>query len=126
MVNRSGRANIAKRSTAKHQNIAKRPTFAKRQNGAKRAVAVKRANGAHSEQRATFAPSKKTIGATLGSAVGGIAIYLANRHWPGVVTPDIAGMVTVVATFAVGWVVPPGKREAIVVNERGRRRTAVA
>ncbi len=30
-------------------------------------------------------------------------------------------MIAVVATFAVGWIVPPGAREAIIETERGHR-----
>ena len=66
-------------------------------------------------------PARKTVGATLGSAISGIAIYYANRQWPGMVPHDVAGMLTVVATFAIGWIIPPGKREAIIATERGHR-----
>jgi len=67
-----------------------------------------------------FSPANnKTMGATLGSAVGGIATFYANRAFPGIVTPEIAGLVTVVATFAVGWIVPPSAREAIIATEHG-------
>jgi hypothetical protein len=122
MTSRSSHAGNAKRSTRpKHASVAKRG------NGSKRANGVKRANGAHAmtEHRPTYTPSRKTVGATLGSAVSGIALYFANRVWPGTITPDIAGAFTVAATFAIGWVVPPGAREAIVVTEHGRR-TAMA
>ena len=106
--------------TQHSSRAAKRSSRTKRPNGAKR-------NGtrAVSDHRPTYAPSNKTVGATLGSAVSGIALYFANRAWPGMVTPEIAGMFTVVATFAIGWIVPPGEREGVVVTERGRR-TAVA
>ncbi|HUI96493.1 MAG TPA: hypothetical protein VLX44_12125 [Xanthobacteraceae bacterium] len=112
---------------SRHASNTKRSNHRKPANGVKRGAA-KRMNGAHpiADHRPTYAPSKKTVGATLGSAVGGLAIYVANHAWPGTVTPELAGMLTVIATFAVGWVVPPGAREAVVVTERGRRRTAVA
>jgi hypothetical protein len=122
MASRSSRVSNEKRSTRpKHASVAKRASLAKRTNG------VKRSNGAHAvtAHQPTYAPSTKTVGATLGSAVSGIALYYANRAWPGMITPDIAGIFTVAATFAVGWVVPPGAREGIVVTERGRR-TATA
>ena len=105
MTKRSSRATI-KRSAPARQSSA-----VKRSNG------VKRANG----HRATYRPARKTVAATVGAAVGGIATYYANRVWPGMVTPDIAGVVTVVATFALGWVVPPGAREAIVKTAQGHR-----
>jgi hypothetical protein len=113
----------ASRATTRRSAAARQPNAVKRSNGAKHAGAAKRGNG-HSqtiEHRPTFMPARKTIGATLGSAISGIAIYYANRTWPGMVPHDVAGMLTVVATFAIGWIIPPGKREAIIETERGHR-----
>ena len=127
MTSRSSRVSNEKRSTTKRANNTRHANGTKRANGMKRANGARRANGAHAvaEHQATYAPSTKTIGATLGSAVSGIALYYANRAWPGMITPDIAGIFTVAATFAVGWVVPPGAREGIVVTEHGRRTATV-
>jgi hypothetical protein len=74
--------------------------------------------------RETYVPTNKTIGATVGSAVGGIIVYFVNRAWPGTITPEVAGMFTTVATFAVGYLVPPGQRETMVSTARGRRTAA--
>ena len=118
MAKRSSRAFTAKRSATARQSNA-----VKRSNGAKHATAARRGNGGNHavEHRQTFRPSRKTVGATLGSAVSGIATYYANRAFPGMVTPEIAGLLTVVATFALGWVVPPGAGEAIIATEHGHR-----
>ena len=112
----------ASRATTKRAAAARQPNAVKRSNGA-RTGATKRANGGNhaAEHRPTYRPSRKTMGATLGSAVSGIATFYVNRAFPGVVTPEIAGLVTVVATFALGWVVPPGASEAIVQTEHGHR-----
>ena len=128
MASRSSLVGNEKRSSrpkfangTKHANGAKRTNGVKRANGVKRVT--RRPNGAHAvaEHQPTNAPSAKTIGATLGSAFSGIALYYANRTWPGMITPDIAGAVTVAATFAIGWMVPPGAREGIIVTDHGRR-----
>src|SRR5215467_5669212 len=104
------------RATAKRSAAARQTNAVKRSNGTKYAGAAKRGNGRNqvAEHHQTFRPSRKTIGATLGSAVSGIAIYYANRTWPGMVPHDVAGMFTVVATFAIGWIIPPSAREAII------------
>jgi hypothetical protein len=117
MAKRASRA-VTKRSAAVRQ-----PTAVKRSNSARQAGAAQRSNGRNRppEHRATFRPSRKTVGATLGSAVSGIAIFAANRYWHVPISPDIASMIAVAATFAVGWVVPPGAREAIVQTEHGHR-----
>jgi len=117
MTKRVSRA-ITKRSAA-----ARQPSAVKRSNGGRHAGAAKRGNGRNhaAEHRTTYRPSRKTVGATLGSAVSGIATYYANRAFPGMVTPEIAGLVTVVATFALGWFVRPGAGEAIVATEHGHR-----
>jgi hypothetical protein len=111
------------RATTKRSAAARQPNPVKRSNGAKHAGAAKRANGRNQaiEHRPTYKPSRKTMGASLGSAVGGVAIYYANRLWPGMVTPEVAGVFTMAATFAVGWIVPPSAHEAIVETEHGRR-----
>ena len=113
----------ASRSVTKRSAAARQPNAVKRSNGAKRAGAAKRSNGGNhaTERHTTYRPSRKTVGATLGSAVSGIATYYANRAFPGMVTPEIAGFITVAATFALGWVVPPSGREAIVHTEHGHR-----
>ena len=113
----------ASRAAIKRSAPARQPSAIKRSNGAKRAGAAKRGNGRNDapEHRTTFRPSRKTMGATLGSAVSGIATYYANRAFPGMVTPEIAGFLTVAATFALGWVVPPRAGEAIVHTENGHR-----
>ena len=113
----------ASRAATKRSAAARQPNAVKRSNGARHAGAAKRGNGRdHAvEHQKTYRPSRKTMGATLGSAVSGIATYYANRAFPGMVTPEIAGLVTVVATFALGWVVPPRAGEAIIETERGRR-----
>jgi hypothetical protein len=113
----------ASRATTKRSAAARQPSAVKRSNGARHAGAAKRGNGRNhaAEHRTTYRPSRKTVGATLGSAVSGIATYYANRTFPGMVTPEIAGLFTVVATFALGWVVPPAAGEAIVATEHGHR-----
>jgi len=123
MTKRYRRASAAKRSAPARQTAAvRRSRRTKQVNGARRG----NRRGHAIDHRATFRPSRKTLGATLGSAVSALAAYYANRHWPGMVTSDMASMFTVAATFAVGWIIPPGRREAIVVNGRGRQRTAIA
>jgi hypothetical protein len=77
------------------------------------------------DHHATNRPTRKTVGAAVGSAASGIAIYYVNRKWPGMVPEQIAPMFSVVATFALAWIVPPGLRERTVAGKRGRR-TATA
>jgi hypothetical protein len=71
--------------------------------------------------RSSYMPTSKTMAATVGSAAGGIFVYFVNKFSPGMISPEIAGMVTVVATFAIGYLVPHGPRETIVATPRGRR-----
>jgi hypothetical protein len=113
----------ASRATTRRSAAARQADPVKRSNGAKHAGAAKPANDRNhaTEHRQTIRPSRKTMGATLGSAVSGIATYYANRAFPGMVTPEIAGLVTVVATFALGWAVPPSAREAIIETQHGHR-----
>jgi hypothetical protein len=115
----------ASRATAKRSVAARQPNAVKRSNGARHTGPAKRSRNPAVEKRATYRPSRKTMGATLGSAVSGIATYYANRAFPGMVTPEIAGFVTVVATFALGWVVPPRAGEAIIATEHGHRMASV-
>jgi hypothetical protein len=111
------------RSTTVKQSAARQSTAVKRSNGAKHANGKKRGNGRNHapEHRATYRPSRKTVGATVGSAVSGLAMFAANRYWHVSITPEIASMIAVAATFAVGWVVPPSAREAIIETARGHR-----
>jgi hypothetical protein len=110
-------------AATKRSAPARQPSAIKRSNGARRAGATKRGNGRDqvTGHRATYRPSRKTVGATLGSAVSGLAIFAANRYWHVAITPEIASTIAVAATFAVGWIIPPGAREAIVETERGHR-----
>src|SRR5438270_13913468 len=112
-------AKRASRAVTRRSAPARQPNPIKRSDGAKRAGAAKRSNGRNgaTELRTTYRPSRKTMGATLGSAVSGIASYYANRDFPGMVTPDIAGFRTVHVTFALGWVVPLADGEAIDQTE---------
>lgn len=122
MAQRSSRAATAKRSaTTKRAAAARQPSAVKRSNG------VRRANGQNQqiEHRPTFRPSRKTLAATIGSAISAIALYYGNSGPTHVVSPEIAGMLTVAATFVVGWIVPPGARERIIETARGHR-TATA
>jgi hypothetical protein len=118
MTKRTSRAKPAKRSAAARQS-----TAVKRSNGAKHANGKKRGNGRTpaTEHHATYRPSRKTVGATVGSAVSGLAIFAASRYWHITITPEVASMIAVAATFAVGWVVPPSAREAIIETARGHR-----
>jgi hypothetical protein len=110
------------RASTKRSAAARQPNAVKRSNGARNGAANSANGGNHAvDHRPTYRPSRKTMGATLGSAVSGIATFYVNRAFPGMVTPEIAGLVMVVATFALGWVVPPGAGEAIVQTEHGRR-----
>ena len=80
---------------------------------------------AHHKQHETYFPTHKTIGATVGSAAGGVLVYFINHFWPGTITVECASMITVLATFAIGYLVPHGAGEAIVVTNN-RRRAATA
>ncbi len=77
MARHSSRTTTAKRSSAARQSATvKRSNDAKHGNGGKRANGRNHAAG----HRATYRPSRKTVGATLGSAVSGLAIVAVNRY----------------------------------------------
>jgi hypothetical protein len=80
---------------------------------------------AHHGSARTYRPTNKTIGATVGSAASGVLVYFVNHLWPGTITAECAGLLTVLATFGIGYVVPHGARDAIVVTNN-RRRAATA
>jgi hypothetical protein len=80
---------------------------------------------AHHGSTQTYRPTNKTIGATVGSAASGVLVYFVNHFWPGTITPECASLLTVLATFGVGYLVPHGAREAIAATNH-RRRAAVA
>jgi hypothetical protein len=121
MTKRARRATTKRSAAARQLNPVKRSTRAKRRNG------VQRANGRKSpiEHRKTLAPSRKTLAATVGSAIAAVALYFANSNGTHAVPPEMASLVTVAATFAAGWLIPPGAREALIETERGLR-SAVA
>jgi len=123
MTKRSARTAAAKRS--------RRAGKVKRSAAARQPAAVKhskRRPGA-SEHRTTFRPSRKTTAATLGSAIAGLALFavnaIAHKNGSAAVPAEMASMVTVVATFAASWLIPPGAREAILATDHGHR-TAIA
>jgi hypothetical protein len=120
-VKGSRRAATVKRSAAARQTAAvKRSKRTKPMSGAK--PANRTPGGAH---RKTFRPSRKITAATIGSAIAALALYAANafatKNGSPAVPAEMASMVTVVATFAAGWLIPPGAREAIIETERGHR-----
>ena len=131
MTKRSTRATAVKRSrraaTVKRSAAARQPAAVKRSKRPKHMNGAKPANGRDpaGEHRKTFKPSRKTTAATLGSAIAGLALFAANaiahKNGSAAVPAEMASMVTVVATFAAGWLIPPGAREAIIETERGRR-----
>jgi hypothetical protein len=75
----------------------------------------------------TYVPTNKTIGSTVGSAVGVIVVWLINEYVRPLDSPlpvEIQGAITVLVTFALGYLVPPGKREAVLVTANGAARSA--
>ena len=126
MTKRFSRAKTAKRSAAAGQVAAvKRSKRARQINGAKRAN-----RNPASEHRTTYRPARKTMAATLGSAIAALALYVANsfahKNGSPAVPAEMASVVTVVATFAAGWLIPPGAREALIATGRGGVRSARA
>jgi hypothetical protein len=121
IVKRSRRAATVKRAAARQSTAVKRSRRTRPMNGATAA------NGGHAagEHRKTYKPSRKTVAATVGSAVAALALYAANtfaqKSGSPAVPAEMASLVTVVATFAAGWFIPPGAREAIIETERGHR-----
>ena len=72
----------------------------------------------------TYIPTNKTIGATVGSAVGVIIVWLINEYLRTPQTPlpvGIEGAITVLVTFALGYFVPHGARESILVTGDGAK-----
>jgi hypothetical protein len=130
MTKRSARATTVKRSrraaTVKRSATARQPTAVKRS----RRAAKANGRGHASERRPTYKPSRKTTAATLGSAAAALVLYVANtlahKNGAPAVSGEMAGLVTVAATFAASWLIPPGAREAIIETARGGHRTAVA
>jgi hypothetical protein len=130
MTKRSTRAATVKGSrraaTVKRSAAARQPAAVKRSKRTKPMNGAKPANrNPVGEHRKTFKPSRKTTAATIGSAIAALALYAANafahKNGSPVVPAEMASMVTVVATFAAGWLIPPGAREAIIETERGHR-----
>jgi len=122
MTKRSKRAGKAKRSAAARQPSAvKRSPPGKHRNGVRRTNGRRPANG----HRPTLAPSRKTLAATIGSAIAAAALYFTNKSGVHGVTPELTSLVTVAVTFAAAWLIPPGARETIIATDRGHR-TAVA
>jgi hypothetical protein len=119
-VKGSRRAATVKRSAAARQPAAVKRSKRKPMNGAKPAN-----RNPVGEHRKTFKPSRKITAATIGSAIAALALYAANafahKNGSPAVPAEMASMVTVVATFAAGWLIPPGAREAIIETERGHR-----
>jgi hypothetical protein len=121
-VKGSRRAAKVKRSVA-----ARQPAAVKRSKRPKQMNGAKPANGRDpaGEHRKTFKPSRKITAATLGSAIAGLVLVVVNavahKNGSNAVPTEMASMVTVVATFAAGWLIPPGAREAINETERGHR-----
>ncbi len=134
MTKRSTRTAAVKRSrppaTVKRA-AARQPAAVKRSRRIRRMNRATPADGRNDagERRKTYKPSRKTMAATIGSAVAALALYAANafaqKSGSPAVPAEMASMVTVVATFAASWLIPPGAREAIIETEHGHR-TAVA
>jgi hypothetical protein len=131
MTKRSARVATVKRSrraaTVKRSAAARQPAAVKRSKRTKLVNGTKPANGRNPADghRRTFKPSRKTTAATIGSAIAALALYAANsfahKNGSPAVPAEMASMVTVLATFAAGWLIPPGAREAIIETERGHR-----
>jgi energy-converting hydrogenase Eha subunit F len=72
--------------------------------------AVKTASGVQT----TNQPRTKVVGATIGSAVGGILVWALNKYANAGIDESVSIMIVTVVTFALGWIVPPGKDETTI------------
>jgi hypothetical protein len=90
--------------------------------------AIDMANGspAPGAPQQTYVPTNKTIGATVGSALGVIVVWLINTYVVKEPLPvGIEGAITVLITFILGYFVPHGAKETIIVAPDGSEKAAV-
>ncbi len=59
-------------------------------------------------------PRQKVTGAAVGAALGGIIVFVLNTYLKAGIDQQIAASITVVVTFALGWLTPPGGNESAV------------
>lgn len=65
----------------------------------------------------TAFPARKVIGGTLGAATATIVLYVLNNHvLPDPVPTEVAGALTTVVTFVVGYFIPPSPRDQIRIE----------
>ncbi|WP_010185922.1 hypothetical protein [Sphingomonas sp. PAMC 26605] len=62
----------------------------------------------------TNIPRLKVAGAAVGAALSGILVFVLNTYANAGIDQQVAASITVVVTFALGWLTPPGGQEAAV------------
>ena len=63
----------------------------------------------------TLAPAQKVVGASLGGALGVIALTIVENIFPALeITKELQLAVMTVTAFVVGYYVPPGRNDEVV------------
>jgi hypothetical protein len=63
---------------------------------------------------ATYIPRQKVTVAACGAALAGILVFVLNTYANAGINQQLASSITVVVTFALGWLTPPGGQETAV------------
>jgi len=65
----------------------------------------------------TLAPAQKVVGASLGGALGVIALTIVENIFPTLeITKDLHLAVMTITAFVVGYLVPPGRHDEVVIE----------
>lgn len=72
------------------------------------------------------APAQKVTAATLAAAVVQVLIWLNNSGSGPQIPADVAVALTAIATFAAGYLTPPGSKEEVVPYNDPRRSSAAS
>lgn len=62
----------------------------------------------------TNIPRQKVAFAAVGAAIAGILVFVLNTYAHAGINQQVASSITVVVTFALGWLTPPGGQETAI------------